>query len=82
VKYGIEEHVFSNTKVKIYSKEKTIIDCFKHRSKVGVDVALEALKNYCKGKGVNINALIEFAKISHVENTLRPYLEGILHDQS
>ena len=79
---GIEIHKISGIKIKIYSREKTIIDCFKHRSKVGIEVAIEGLKNYWFSKKTDINLLLKFAKISRVEKIITPYLESIVHDQS
>jgi predicted transcriptional regulator of viral defense system len=72
---GIEEHIIDGIKVKIYSPEKTIADCFKFRNKIGLDVALEALKLYQKRGGSNINKILEYAKICRVENIIKPYME-------
>lgn len=56
---------------------KTIADCFKHRNKIGLDVALEALKDARSKKRVNADALWHFAKICLVANVMRPYLEAL-----
>ena len=78
---GIEIHKFKNICVQIYSKEKTIVDCFKHRNKIGLEVAIEALRIYWRQKKTNIDEIIRFAKISKVEKTLKPYLETIINEQ-
>jgi predicted transcriptional regulator of viral defense system len=74
---GIEEHLLDGVTIRIYSREKTIADCFKYRNKVGLDVALEALKEGL-GRGCKLETLMEFAHIDHVEKTIRPYLEALL----
>jgi len=72
---GIEEHLIDGVKIKIYCPEKTIADCFKFRNKIGLDVALEALKLYQKRGGTDIHKILEFAKICRVENLIKPYME-------
>lgn len=74
---GIEEHRIDRVNVKIYSPEKTIADCFKYRNKIGLDVALEALKLYKERNKMNINELLKYAKICRVEKIITPYLEII-----
>jgi len=74
---GIEGHLLDGVTVRVYSRDKTIADCFKFRNKVGLDVALEALKEGL-GQGCKPETLMEFAYIDHVEKTIRPYLEALL----
>jgi predicted transcriptional regulator of viral defense system len=74
---GIEEHLLEGVTVRIYNREKTIADCFKYRNKIGLDVAIEALKEGL-GQGCKPETLMEFAHIDHVEKTIRPYLEALL----
>jgi predicted transcriptional regulator of viral defense system len=74
---GIEEHLLDGVTVRVYNREKTIADCFKYRNKIGLDVALEALKEGL-GQGCNLETLMEFARIDRVEKTMRPYLEALL----
>jgi len=65
--------------IRIYSVEKTIADCFKYRNKIGLDVAIEALRTYKKRKRkLNIQALTKFAQIDRVLRVMRPYLEALL----
>jgi predicted transcriptional regulator of viral defense system len=75
---GIETHELDGIPVKIYTIEKTIADCFKFRNKIGMDVALEALKKYRKTDGFKIDTLLNYARIDRVEKLIRPYLEAIL----
>lgn len=77
-KSGIEEHNLDGVPVKIYSKEKTIADCFKFREKVGVNIAIEALKDYLSDSGSNIQLVLQYARVNRVENVMRPYLESLV----
>lgn len=74
---GIEEHIIDDVQVNIYSKEKTIADSFKYRNKIGLDVAIEALKDYMGTRRRDLNALYGFAKIDKVANLIRPYVESL-----
>jgi predicted transcriptional regulator of viral defense system len=74
---GIEEHLLEGVTVRIYNREKTIADCFKYRNKIGLDVALEGLKEGL-GQGCKQERLMEFARIDRVEKIMRPYLEALL----
>lgn len=75
---GIETHELDGIPVKIYGIEKTIADCFKFRNKIGLDVALEALRDYRKREGFNIGILLHYARIDRVERVIKPYLEAIV----
>jgi predicted transcriptional regulator of viral defense system len=75
---GIVEHDMDGVKVKIYDREKTIADCFKFRNLVGMDVTLEALKDYVKQPRLNVSLLLKYARINRVEKVMRPYLEALL----
>ena len=74
---GVEEHFLEGVIVRVYSREKTIADCFKYRNKIGLEVALEALKEGLS-QGCQPQSLIEFARIDRVEKIIRPYLEALL----
>lgn len=75
---GIEEHRIDGVIVRIYSPEKTLADCFKFRNKIGMDVALEALKLYKERTKFNLDGLLKYAKICRVEKVMRPYLEAMV----
>ncbi|MBI5576491.1 MAG: type IV toxin-antitoxin system AbiEi family antitoxin domain-containing protein [Deltaproteobacteria bacterium] len=75
---GAEIHKIGEIPLHIYSPEKTVADCFKHRYKIGIEVALEALKAYRRRKSFNVDKLIRCARICRVEKVMRPYLEAIL----
>ena len=64
--------------VRIYGPAKTVADCFKYRNKLGLDVALEALKDYQDRRDYDPPQLWRFAKICRVTNVMRPYLEALV----
>jgi predicted transcriptional regulator of viral defense system len=73
---GIEVFDRDQVELRVYCIAKTIADCFKHRNKIGLDVALEALKDARSQKKVSADDLWRFAKICRVANVMRPYLEA------
>lgn len=77
-KGGVESHEIDGVPIKIFSPEKTIVDCFKFRNRVGIDVAIEALKLYREKKRFSADTLLKYAKICRMERVMRPYLETIL----
>jgi len=77
-KAGIVAYELDGVKVRIYDREKTVADCFKFREKVGMDVALEAVRDYFRQPKANISLLLKYARINRVEQIMRPYLETLL----
>ncbi len=75
---GVEEPIIDGVRVRIFGAEKTIADCFKYRNKLGLDVAMEALRLYCKRRRSNLDEVVRYAKIDRVEKVMRPYLEAVL----
>jgi predicted transcriptional regulator of viral defense system len=75
---GIEEHILDGVSVRIYSREKTVADCFKFRNKIGKDISLEALRDYVHQSDHNINELLHYARVDRVEKIMRPYLEALV----
>ena len=76
--FGVEEHKIDLVTVKVYSPAKTVADCFKFRNKVGLDVALEALRETWRSRKATMLGLWEAAKICRVANVMRPYLEAVI----
>ena len=74
---GIEEHLRDGVTLRVYSAAKTVADCFKHRNKIGLDVALEALKDARAERMASADDLWRYAKVCRVANVMRPYLEAI-----
>ena len=75
---GVDEHNIEGVPVRIYNPAKTVADCFKYRNKIGVDVALEALREVVRFRKCTIDDLWRYAKICRVTKTLRPYMESIV----
>jgi predicted transcriptional regulator of viral defense system len=74
---GVEVHNIEGIPVRVTSVAKTIADCFKYRNKIGLDVALEALKEAWHAKRVTMDELWHYGQICRVHNVMRPYLEGL-----
>jgi hypothetical protein len=74
---GVEEHAMKGAALRVYSPAKTVADCFKYRNKVGLDVALEALRDCWKQRRSTMDALWEAARICRMTNVMRPYLESL-----
>ena len=75
---GIETHKVDGIRLRVYSPEKTLADCFKYRNKLGLDTVLEALRLYRSRKRPNVDELMKFARVCRVEKVMRPYLEALL----
>jgi predicted transcriptional regulator of viral defense system len=75
---GIEEHAIDGVAVRIYSREKTIADCFKFQHKIGMDIAIEALKDYLHQSDRNLGELLRCARVDRVEKTMQPYIKTAL----
>lgn len=74
---GVEEHVVDGVPVRVTSVAKTVADCFKYRNKIGLDVALDALREAWDNARMSSDALWHCAKIDRVANVMRPYLESL-----
>jgi len=75
---GVEEVTLEGVTVKIFNIPKTVVDCFKYRNKVGIDVAIEALRDVI-GRGLcKINAFTPYAKTARVQRVMRPYIEALI----
>lgn len=75
--FGVKSHRLDVTRVRIYTPEKTVADCFKYRNKVGIDTAREALKIYLERKNRNLHALLKAAAVCRVSKVMRPYVEAL-----
>jgi len=74
---GIETVMDEGAPIRVYGVAKTISDCFKFRHKIGLDVALEALKDAWQRRLVSMDELTHFARINRVERVMLPYLEAL-----
>ena len=75
---GITETKMDGVNIRIYSPEKTLVDCFKFRNKIGIDVCVEALNLYRQRGRMRLDQIEHFAQIDRVQRVMRPYLEAVL----
>ena len=74
--FCIQEHNLDGVHVKIFTPAKTVADCFKFRNKVGLDVAIEALREIWRSRKATMDELAEAARICKVSKVMRPYMEA------
>jgi len=74
---GVEKHVIESVAVRVYNPAKTVVDCFKFRHKIGLDVAIEALREGWRERRFTMDDLWRYGKICRVANVMRPYLESL-----
>ena len=75
---GIDKFKTKFGTIRIFNIEKTIVDCFRFRKKLGEDIAREGLKNYLSNPDYNIHRILQYAKNGRMSNIIRPYLEAYL----
>jgi len=75
---GVETHSIEGVTVRIFSPAKTVADCFKYRNKVGLDVALEALRDCRRQRKCTEGEFWHYARICRVDRVMKPYLEATL----
>ena len=77
--FGVETMRFEGVDVRVTSAEKTVVDCFKYRTRqVGLDVAIEALRDYLSRSKRSVGALMEAARVCRMHNVMRPYIEALV----
>ena len=74
---GIAEHSVEGVRIRVYSAAKTVADCFKYRNKVGIDVAVEALRDFSRKYRGSANELARCVRICRVSRVMQPYLDAI-----
>jgi len=74
---GVDAHDIDGVRVRIFSPAKTVADCFKYRNKIGIDVAIEALKDCVQRRLCSADELVRYARICRVWNVMRPYMEAV-----
>lgn len=74
---GVEEHVVDSVTIRITGVAKTVADCFKYRNKIGLDVALEALREAWHERRMSSDDIWRYAKVCRVANVMRPYLDSL-----
>src|SRR5215469_16317494 len=74
---GIEKHKVEGVPIRVYSVAKTVADCFKFRNKIGLDIAIEALKDSLRQKKATVNEIHHYAMVCRVSKVIRPYMEAL-----
>ena len=74
---GVQEYVIEGVAIHVYSTAKTVADCFKYRNKIGIDVAIEALRDCLRQRKATSDELWQAAKVCRMTNVMRPYLEAM-----
>ena len=74
---GVQVHRLDGVKVSVYEPAKTVADCFRYRNKIGLDVAIEALRDCRDQRRCSIDEIWRYAKIDRVANVMHPYLEAL-----
>jgi len=74
---GVERHEVDGVPIRVTGVARTVADCFKFRNKIGLDVALEALRDARRSRKATVDELCHYAKIGRVGNVMRPYLEAV-----
>jgi predicted transcriptional regulator of viral defense system len=77
---GVEEHRIEGVNVRIYDPAKTVVDCFRYRNKVGLDVALEGLREAVRQRRARPDEIVRYAKASRAWTVIQPYLESVVTD--
>jgi predicted transcriptional regulator of viral defense system len=75
---GVEEHSTDGVLIKVFCPAKTVADCFKYRNKVGLDVALEALREGWSARKFTMDELLRYAEICRVKKVMQPYIESLV----
>ena len=77
LKTGVEEHTIEGVKVRVFNAAKTVVDCFRYRNKIGLDVAIEALRDCRRSRKCSNDDLWRYAKACRVASVMRSYLEAV-----
>ena len=75
---GVDIHPVEGVSIRVFNPAKTVADCFKYRNKIGLDVALEALRDGWRKRLCTMDDLWRYAQVCRVANVMRPYLESLL----
>jgi predicted transcriptional regulator of viral defense system len=74
---GVETHDLNGVTLRVFNPAKTVADCFKYRNKIGIDVAVEALRDYRRLHPKALELLWHYAKLNRVAKVMQPYLEAV-----
>jgi len=74
---GVETHEIEGVEVRVFSGAKTVVDCFRHRKAIGLEIAIEALRAYLSGRHRNISAVRQLAARLRIGSVMQPYLAAL-----
>jgi predicted transcriptional regulator of viral defense system len=75
--YGVETHAIVGVPARITSLARTVVDCFRYRSKLGLDIALEALREALRSKSATVDQITRAAEVCRIRTVIKPYIEAI-----
>ena len=75
--FGVQTRKADNTEIRVYSPAKTVADCFRFRNKIGLDVAIEALRDCRRKKAATMDELWQAAKVCRMSKVIKPYMEAV-----
>jgi predicted transcriptional regulator of viral defense system len=75
---GVAHRKIDGVQVPVFDLEKTVVDCFRFRNRIGLDVALEAMREYVRRPRRNVERLLHYAAVDRVAKAIRPYLQAML----
>lgn len=78
---GVERHVLNKIETPIFDPAKTIVDCFRYRKRIGIDIALEGLRNGVRERKAHPDQIVSHARNLNIWSVLRPYLDATLADE-
>jgi predicted transcriptional regulator of viral defense system len=76
--YGVERHAILGVSARVTSPARTVVDCFRYRSKLGLDVALEALRDGLRSETATVDQITRAAEVCRARTVMRPYLEALV----
>ncbi len=74
---GVDQHVIEGVAVRVTNPARTVVDCFRYRNKLGLDVAIEALRDYRRHRKGTLDELVKIAEARHTAEVIRPYLQAL-----
>ncbi|OAI50450.1 hypothetical protein AYO37_01075 [Opitutia bacterium SCGC AG-212-L18] len=80
LKVGVIEEKVAGNWIRVFNAAKTVTDCFKFRNKIGINIAIEALRDGLAKKKFSLNELHQYAKLNRVDKVMKPYIEGITNE--
>jgi predicted transcriptional regulator of viral defense system len=77
LEFGVVKSKTNNATIRVYSPAKTVVDCFRFRNKIGLDIAIEALRDCRRKKAASVDEIWEAAKVCRMATVMKPYMEAV-----